>query len=237
MHIHLLQHGPDHGPARLTEWLTSMGHSYTVFHLYAGELTPRPNEADALIVLDGPEGFISQSPAWFKAEDKLINRYLDGQKPLLGVGIGAHWIAQALGAVVAPGTYTETGWHTVTLAPQSSLDLPETFTAFMWHRYVFSLPEDALPLGGSEAAPLQGFAWDRGRVIGLLCHLEATAASVEQLLGASERPSASPPYATRYIQDDAQILEDPNRFIHLAPLLDRVMTQWLKAGSNTRAAS
>ncbi|MGP9765094.1 type 1 glutamine amidotransferase [Halomonas sp. AOP13-D3-9] len=228
MHIHLLQHGPDHGPARLTDWLTSMGHSYTVFHLYAGELTPRPSESDALIVLDGPEALLSQSAGWFKAEEKLINRYLDGQKPLLGIGVGAHWIAQALGSVVAPGTYTETGWHTVTLAPESALDLPETFTAFMWHRYVFSLPDDAFPLGGSEAAPLQGFAWDRGRVIGLLCHLEATAASVKQLLGTAEWPNASPA-AARYIQDDAQILEAPNRFINLAPLLDRVMTQWLKA--------
>ncbi|MCH4813935.1 type 1 glutamine amidotransferase [Vreelandella neptunia] len=226
MHIHLLQHGPDHSPARLTDWLTSMGHSYTVFHLYAGELTPRPNEADALIVLDGAETLLSQPPSWFKAEDKLINRYLDGQKPLLGIGIGAHWIAQALGAVVAPGTYAETGWHTVTLAPESSLDLPESFSAFMWHRYVFSLPDDAFSLGGSEAAPLQGFTWDRGRVVSLLCHLEATPASVNRLLSHAERPSTSPA-AARYVQDDAQILEDANRFIHLAPLLDRVMTQWL----------
>ncbi|MGO1396233.1 MAG: type 1 glutamine amidotransferase [Halomonas sp.] len=229
MHIHLLQHGPDHDPARLTDWLTSMGHSYSVFHLYAGELTPRPNESDALIILDGPEELLSQPPAWFKAEDKLINRYLDGQKPLLGIGVGAHWIAQVLGSVVAPGTYTETGWHTVNLAPQSSLDLPETFTAFMWHRFVFSLPDDAFPLGGSEAAPLQGFSWDRGRVIGLLCHLEATPASVKQLLTTAPWPTASTPATTRYVQDGAQILDDPNCFIHLAPLLDRVMTQWLKA--------
>lgn len=229
MHIHLLQHGPDHGPARVTDWLTSMGHSYTVFHLYAGELTPRPNECDALIVLDGPEALISQPPTWFKAEDKLINRYLDGQKPLLGIGLGAHWIARALGAVVAPGTYPETGWHAVTLAPESTLDLPEEFTAFMWHRYVFSLPDDAISLGGSEAAPVQGFSWDSGRVIGLLCHLEATPASVKQLLSTTPHPVASSSVSSRYLQDDAQINEHPNRFIHLAPLLDRLMTQWLSA--------
>lgn len=153
---------------------------------------------------------------------------MDGQKPLLGIGLGGHWIAQALGAVVAPGTYTETGWHTVNLAPESALDLPETFTAFMWHRYVFSLPDDAVPMGGSEAAPLQGFSWDRGRVIGLLCHLEATTASVKQLLSTAEWPAATLP-ANRYVQDADQILADPNRFIHLAPQLDRLMTQWLKA--------
>lgn len=227
MHIHLLQHGPDHGPARLTDWLTSMGHSYTVFHLYAGELTPRLNECDALIVLDGPEALINHPPSWFKAEDKLINRYLDGRKPLLGIGLGAHWIARALGAVVAPGTYPETGWHTVTLAPENALDLPEAFTAFMWHRYVFSLPDEAISLGGSEAAPLQGFVWDKGRVMGLLCHLEATASSVNQLLSNAEWPN-TPTSAVRYVQDATQILEDPNRFIQLAPLLDRLMTQWLK---------
>lgn len=230
MHIHLLQHSADHDPARLTDWLSSMGHSYTVFHLYAGELTPRPAESDALIILDGPEAFLNEPPAWFKAENKLINRYLDGQKPLLGIGLGALWTAQALDAVVAPGTYPERGWHTVSLAPESPFDLPEQFEAFMWHRHVFSLPESALPLGGSPAAPLQGFSWDSGRVIGLLCHLEVTLASVTQLLGSGEpSDTVATPAAQRFIQEDSQILDDTARFHQLAPLLDRVMTQWLKA--------
>lgn len=229
MHIHLLQHGPDHGPARLTDWLESMGHSYTVFHLYAGELTPRPGECDALIVLDGPEALLSEPPAWHKAERKLINRYLDGQKPILGIGLGALWIAEALEAVVAPGTYPETGWHTVTLAPESTFDLPEQFDAFMWHRLVFSLPDGALPLGGSAAAPLQGFSWDAGRVVALLCHLEMTQASAASLLNAEALPTARSPSAGRFLQTGDQIQADPKRFQRLAPLLDRVMTQWLKS--------
>ncbi|BCB09235.1 amidotransferase [Vreelandella venusta] len=229
MHIHLLQHGPDHGPARLTDWLESMGHSYTVFHLYAGELTPRPGECDALIILDGPERLVNDPPDWFKAERKLINRYLDGQKPLLGIGLGALWIAEALDAVIAPGTYPEIGWHQITLAPESTFDLPEQFEAFMRHRLVFSLPESALPLGGSVAAPLQGFSWDAGRVVGLLCHFEATASSVSPLLNADEWPQPKTAAAGRFIQTSEQILEDAGRFHQLAPLLDRVMTQWLKA--------
>ncbi|PRY66914.1 GMP synthase-like glutamine amidotransferase [Vreelandella songnenensis] len=232
MHIHLLQHGSDHDPARLTDWLSSMGHSYTVFHLYAGELTPRPAESDALIVLGGPETVLDQPPAWFKAENKLINRYLDGQKPVLGIGLGALLIARALDAVVAPGTYPEQGFHEVTLAPESPFDLPEQFEAFMWHRYVFSLPEDALPLGGSPAAPLQGFSWDSGRVVGLLCHLEVTLASATQLIEQVKSEAApvasSSPTAERFVQSENQILENATRFHQLAPLLDRVMTQWLK---------
>ncbi|WP_447554050.1 type 1 glutamine amidotransferase [Vreelandella sp. EE22] len=226
MHIHLLQHGPDHGPARLTDWLESMGHSYTVFHLYDGELTPRPGECDALIVLDGPEAMALTPPAWFKAEKKLLNRYLDGQRPVLGIGLGALWIAQALDAVVAPGTYPETGWHTVTMAPESPFDLPERFEAFMWHRFVFSLPDYALPLGGSEAAPLQGFAWDAGRVVGLLCHFEVTAQSVAGLF-AHAPAKLNTPAANRFLQSPEAVLEKPGRFHELAPLLDRLLLQWL----------
>jgi GMP synthase-like glutamine amidotransferase len=223
MHIHLLQHGPDYSPARLTDWLTSMGHSYTVFHLYDGELPPCPGDCDALIVLDGPEALFNAPPAWYKAEDKLINRLLDSQKPLLGIGLGAHYIADALGAISALGIYPETGWHEVSLADASPFALPETFAAFMWHRYVFSLPDGALPLGGSAAAPLQGFSWDGGRVMGLLCHLEASQASVKQLMANQPVPEGR----DDYIQTDADIFAEPKRFDRLAPLLDRLLSQWL----------
>jgi len=204
MHIHLLQHGPAHCPARITDWLTSMGHSFTVFHLYDGELAPRPSDCDALIVLDGPETLLKEPPAWYKAEDKLIQRLVDSQKPLLGIGLGAHYIAIALGAISAPGTYPETGWHKITLADDSPFDLPEQFDAFM-----------------------QGFAWDAGRVVGLLCHLEVTQSSTAGLM---EHPP-TPPGRSDYMQDDEEIFAAPKRFTHLAPLLDRVLTQWLRSTS------
>ncbi|SEN14179.1 hypothetical protein SAMN04487952_110118 [Halomonas caseinilytica] len=40
MHLHLLQHGPHRGPARIADWLDSMGYSHTIFHLHEGELPP-----------------------------------------------------------------------------------------------------------------------------------------------------------------------------------------------------
>ncbi len=228
MHVHLLQHSPDHGPARLADWLTSMGHSYTVFYLDEGELAPHPGDSDALIVLDGDETLLYQPPPWQRAERKLIERYLDGQKPLLGIGLGAHLIAEALDATVAPGTFPETGFHNVTLADSAPFDLPEQFPAFMWHRMVFSLPDGALPLGASAAAPLQGFAWDAGRVIGLLCHLEATRESVAALLKNQMLPAGR----DDYLQPAAEILAAPEQFDRLAPLLDRLLSQWLRQPVN-----
>lgn len=227
MHLHLLQHSPHQGPARLADWLTSMGHSHTVFHLDAGELTPRLADCDALIVLDGPLA-IDAEPAlpWLRQERKLIERALDSNKPLLGIGFGARLIASALGATVAAGTFAESGWQRIDRATDSPFDLPECFDAFMWHREVFALPDGASPLGGSAASPVQGFAWDAGRVVGLLCHLEATAVSVTQLIDHQAPPpgSATSPHVQRH---DA-MLEDPRRFDRLAPLLDRVMGQWLR---------
>ncbi|GAA3904318.1 hypothetical protein GCM10022228_13220 [Halomonas cibimaris] len=224
MHVHLLQHGPHHGPARLTDWLSSMGHSYTVFHLDDGEIAPRPGDSDALIVLDGDEALLEAPPAWQRAEQKLIERYLDGQKPLLGIGLGAHLIADALGATVGPGTFPEAGFHAVRLAKDATFDLPEQFHAFVWHRTVFSLPDNATPLGASAAAPLQGFAWDDGRVIGLLCHLHATRKSAAALL----ENQAPPAGRDDFIQPQADILADDDAFQRLAPLLDRVLYPWLR---------
>lgn len=227
MHVHLLQHSPHQGPARIADWLTSMGHSFTVFHLDAGELPPRLADGDALIVLDGPEGSADEGDRpWLRAERKLIAQALDGRKPLLGIGYGARRIAEALGAIVARGTMAETGWHRVALAPLSPVDLPETFEAFMWHREVFALPDYALALGRSTASPLQGFTWDDGRVVALLCHLEATAASVTELLDHQPPPEGSE--MSPHAQERGAMLDDPKRFDRLAPLLDRLLSQWLR---------
>ncbi|WP_311949972.1 type 1 glutamine amidotransferase [Halomonas piscis] len=223
MHVHLLQHSPHHGPARLADWFSSMGHSYTVFHLDEGELAPRPGDSDALIVLDGDEALLDQPPAWQREEQKLIERYLDGHKPLLGFGLGAHLIADALGATIAPGTFPEAGFHPVTLDERSPLDLPDRFHAFLWHRAVFSLPDNATPLGASEAAPLQGFAWDDKRVIGLLCQLHATPESASALL----EHQAPPAGRDDFVQPTTEILADAEPFNRLAPLLDRVLSEWL----------
>ncbi|TFH84968.1 type 1 glutamine amidotransferase [Billgrantia azerbaijanica] len=229
MHFHLLQHDARYGPARIADWLTSMGHSHTVFHLHAGELPPPLADGDALIVLDGPMGTRDDADhPWLKRERKLIARALNGSKPLLGIGLGARLIADELGASVGRGTFAEVGWHRVDLAPDSPFDLPEHFTAFMWHRDVFALPDDALPLGGSAASPVQGFAWDAGRVVGLLCHLEATHDSLATLL---EGPWPHDAAAGPHVQARETLLDDPRRFVLLAPLLDRLLSQWLSRGS------
>lgn len=227
MHFHLLQHSPHQGPARIADWLTSMGHSHTVFHIDAGETPAHLADCDALIVLDGPMGIDNDTDyPWLRRERKLVDRAVSSTKPVLGIGFGARLIASALDATVGAGTRAEIGWHRVNLAPQSPFDLPECFEAFMWHRDVFSLPEGSLPLGGSATSPIQGFAWDGGRVVGLLCHLEVTPDSVTRLVG--QLPASNGSGFGPDAQTLASMLEDPKRFDLLAPLLDRLLSQWLR---------
>ncbi|MDV6320227.1 type 1 glutamine amidotransferase [Chromohalobacter sp. HP20-39] len=230
MHIYFLQHADYLGPARFADWLTGMGHSHNTCHLYADETPPLFDNFDALIVLDAPFGLHEDvPPAWLKRERKLIARMLKSGKPLLGVGVGAQLIAETLGAIVSRGTYPERGWQPITLADESPFDLPERFEAFTWHHDVFGLPDEAVPLGGSPASPLQGFAWDSGRVVALQCHLEATTASVsafyEHLAAFDERLAAAD---GAYLQSREAVMEDPRRFDRLAALLDRVMLDWMR---------
>ncbi|MBF8222896.1 type 1 glutamine amidotransferase [Halomonas sp. 328] len=222
MHIYFLQHHASLGPARLKDWLNGMGHSHNVCHL--DEALPRLADCDALVLLDGPQ---SEDAPELARERKLVERALKGGKPLLGIGLGARLIARALGATVSRGTYPEVGWHPLTLAPESPFDLPERFEAFLWQSRIFGLPEEALPLGATPAGPLQGFAWDGGRVVGLQCHLESTAQSAAAMLALSPTAFAASSSPTTHLQTAEAILAEPRRFDRQAALLDRLLAQWL----------
>ncbi|MBD3898462.1 type 1 glutamine amidotransferase [Halomonas sp. ML-15] len=226
MHIYFLHHADHLGPARLADWLTGMGHSYNGCLLHRGEAPPRLEDCDALIVLDAPLD-VAPDADWLSRERKLIRRALKSGKPLLGIGFGAGLIAEELGAIVSPGTYPERGFHRITLAADSPFDLPEQFEAFMCHRDIFGLPEGALPLGASDASPVQGFSWDGGRVVALQCHLEATDQSARARL--QEPPAALAAASQCFVQSHDEILADPRRFDQLASLLDRVLLSWLRS--------
>jgi GMP synthase (glutamine-hydrolysing) len=118
------------------------------------------------------------------AEIDWIGAAMSSGTPVLGVCLGAQLIAAAAGATVAPGPKPELG-----VSPVEILDAEDALLggvapqipALHWHLECFDLPDGAQPLARSPQTPLQAFrlgttAW------GLLCHLEADAAVVEQWL-------------------------------------------------------
>lgn len=221
MHIYFLQHSPWLGPARLADWLSGMGHSHNHCRLDEGELPPPLANCDALVLLDALE---PPDAALLKRERKLVDRALKSNKPVLGIGFGAGLIAEALGAIASPAVQPEIGWQPLTLADDSPFDLPDTFETLLWHRDIFGLPDGSLPLGSTPAGPVQGFAWDLGRVIALQCHLELTASATAALCDHDLPATGHGPY----VQTRDEILREPKRFDRQAAWLDRVMTQWLE---------
>ncbi|MCX2525217.1 type 1 glutamine amidotransferase [Larsenimonas rhizosphaerae] len=224
MHIYFLQHSDYGTPARLADWLTGMGHSYNICALHRGEVPPRPEDVDGLIVLGGPMGpHDDESHPWLKRERKLIDRLLKSSKPLMGVGLGAELIADAMGAVVSRAPRAEIGWHDITRSDEAELALPPAFCLFQWHTRIFGLPDDCAPIGHSAACPVQGFSWDDNRVIALQGHIEATRAWAQAHYAALTLPEGLSS------QDEATALEQPRLFDHLAPLLDRIMVAWTES--------
>jgi GMP synthase-like glutamine amidotransferase len=78
--------------------------------------------------------------------------------PVLGVCLGAQLVAAAAGAEVRRGPTPEIGWFEVELTAAGTLDpvlgrLPERFTAYEWHSYVFDLPAGAVELARSAVCP------------------------------------------------------------------------------------
>lgn len=186
MNIHYLQHVPFEGLSSIEPVLINNGHQLSVTHLYLNETLPALDEFDWLIVMGGPMGIYDhhQYP-WLSAERTFIKSAIEQQKKILGICLGAQFIADALGAKVYKNQHKEIGWFEL---KRSNLEktiladqLPETFNAFHWHGDTFDLPQGAVHLCQSEACLNQGFIYDN-RVIGLQFHLETTLESATALI-------------------------------------------------------
>lgn len=185
----VLQHVPFEGSARIGDWIGRHCEHEHVCYLYADAHLPALDSFDLLVVMGGPMSVHDEAQyPWLVAEKRLIRAALDAGKKVLGICLGAQLLAQALGAAVRPGRQAEIGWwplHRYSQALGSPLGerLPERLMAFHWHGETFDLPAGSVPLYGSAACANQGFIWNE-QAIGLQCHLESTAESIEALLDA-----------------------------------------------------
>jgi GMP synthase-like glutamine amidotransferase len=185
----LVQHVDHEGPGLIAEALTEAGHAFDVVRPDRGDPFPDPLSMAGLVVLGGPMGVhdAEQHP-WLAAERTLIEKVVRGQKPVIGVCLGAQQLAAALGAEVTGGPSIEIGLGHVELTAAGRRDPvtgPEygglantAIPCVHWHRDTFSLPEGAVHLAASRAFPHQAFRW--GPVAyGLQFHIEVDASLAE----------------------------------------------------------
>jgi len=177
-----LQHVPFEGPGAFATALADRGVSLD------RHLVPRdglPGDAgDLLIVMGGPMS-VNDSDTWIAEEAAFIRSALLAEKPVIGVCLGSQFMAKALGATVKPGKALEIGKTHIYVTEEGKHDpvfgaFPEALSVFEWHGEVFDLPQDCVPLAGSDIAPLQAFRF-RSRAYGLLFHLEIETEGIEAL--------------------------------------------------------
>ena len=196
MTLHVLQHVPFEGPARIAGWARERGHALATTRLFAGEALPAVADVDRLVVMGGPMGVGDEAKhPWLADEKAFLREAIDAGRSVVGVCLGAQLVAEVLGARVYPNAEKEIGWFPVERteagrAHPLTAALPERLTAFHWHGDTFALPDGAVHLMRSAACAHQAFLYD-GRVLGLQFHLEATPESVQALAEACADEAAA----------------------------------------------
>lgn len=151
-------------------------------------------DCSALVVMGGTMGVNEQEQhPWIGRELALLRQAIDTARPVLGVCLGAQFLAAAGGANVYPGDPPkEIGWATIKLTPEGHSDplsrflanpnTEEPTTVFQWHGDTFDLPPGGVLLAGSARFPQQAFRLGRA-AYGLQFHFEVTEQIIRHWVG------------------------------------------------------
>src|SRR5579875_155367 len=172
----------------IAQALQAVGLSPRVVHAYAEEPVPHDlRSAAGLIIMGGPMGvYDSERYPFLDAEQRLIAKALEANKPILGICLGSQLLAATLGAEVRKGAQKEIGWHRLFLTPESATDplwqgIPPAFMAFHWHGDIFDLPQGAVPLASSAFTPHQAFRYG-DKAYGFLFHMEVNEMMIQNMV-------------------------------------------------------
>ncbi len=177
-----LQHVPFEGPGVFLSALTAR--RFELQSCLVPEEGLPSQRPDFLLVMGGPMSVNNPEP-WIDRELEYIRRTIHQGIPVLGVCLGAQFIAKALGGQVTPGPRLEIGPASIALTVEEDIDpvfgtFPAHLDVFQWHGEGLTLPPGAILLASSEHYPVQAFRYGE-RAYGLLFHLESETEGVEAL--------------------------------------------------------
>lgn len=206
-------HVPFEGPGAIVQWAREKKHKlqYTLF--YKGDELPDASAVDILIIMGGPMNvFDYHIHPWMEEEIAWVTEFIQMEKPVLGICLGAQIIATALGEEVYPGPQREIGWHNLQFFPSLGdykicKDLPVSRKVFHWHGDTFNIPEGATRIAASQAFPNQGFIFNN-KVIAMQFHLEVTPDSLKELVENCRDELVEGPH----IQSEKEILSEGKYF-------------------------
>ncbi len=183
MPVLIVKNIPVEGAGTIEVFLRDKGIPYTILELSKGERIADTGEYSHLIVMGGPMAVYEMDRyAYLRQETDLIKSFIDKDKAVLGVCLGAQMVAHCLGAKVYPGNVKEVGWYKTDITPEGmedevfstiAIDGKPVAEVFQWHGDTFDLPEGAVRIASSSAYPNQAFRYG-SRVYALQFHIEVT---------------------------------------------------------------
>ncbi|MDX6199575.1 MAG: hypothetical protein QOJ79_2726 [Actinomycetota bacterium] len=175
----VITHTPAESPGTLCEWLPAAGVDLRVLEPWNGDALPDEVDADALVVMGGPQqAYDDGSAPWLRQTKQLMRTATLAGVPVLGICLGGQLLAEALGGRVAPGAEgPELGARLVSkrdAAVDDALfaDIPLSPVVVQWHwDAIVELPAQAVLLAASPRYANQAFRVG-AKAYGLQFHIE-----------------------------------------------------------------
>ncbi len=220
INIHIIQHVEFEGPGIIKDWAEENGHNLTYTHIYNHENFPEVGSFDFLVIMGGPMSVNDTSAYyWIEPEKQFIRACIERGKPILGICLGAQFIAAALGARVYRGPEKEIGWFPVQFHTSWNEISPRELTVFHWHSDTFDIPEGANYLAGSQVVPNQGFIY-KDNVFALQFHLEVKEGPVEALIENCSDDLTDDPY----VQPAEKILAEKSYYAENSIVMKQILS-------------
>lgn len=229
--VTIIRHIACEGPGYLESVLQRYDIEYQLIAVDQQQAIPAsPSNMGGLVIMGGPMS-VNDDDDWISQEIRLIQQTIDINLPVLGHCLGGQFIASALGAKIIKNPVKEIGWFPV-LANQDQTRVPDWLdnfkspqTVFHWHGETFELPENSTRLLSSQHCENQAFLY-KDNVLALQCHIEMTAAMVEEWSSLYQDELTQP---GETIQSQQEMLKGCSQHINqLNQLADDVYRHWFE---------
>lgn len=183
----ILQNESFEGPGIITEYFDSKNINYQIIHVFKENWIVEDEKVDLVVIMGGTASVYETDkfPYLLKVKEFIKNQFILGAK-ILGICLGAQFLAEMLGARVYPNEQQEIGWFPMKINVKELSTIgyscfPESMNVLHWHGDTFDIPKGAVSFGSTEVTPNQGFIY-KNQVFALQFHIETTETSLALML-------------------------------------------------------
>ncbi|MGE4554213.1 MAG: type 1 glutamine amidotransferase [Desulfovibrionaceae bacterium] len=206
MKIHCIKHVDFEGPGAIADWARDKGHELVFIKAYLDQEFPDPEACSFVVVMGGPMNVYEEEQyPWLKAERKFLAAAVAAGARVIGICLGAQLLSVVLGGKVTRNAHKEIGFFPVQMTDGAAgcalfKPMPRVLPALHWHGDTFSIPEGAVRVAQSLRCANQAFVY-QDRVVALQFHLEATAATLAELIRNCADEIATPSASVQTAED------------------------------------